>query len=69
MPTQVNYIPSIKRLLEIAESPVLLLSVDDQRHIHRIKNWLREKDEKKKQVSAAKVNFIVNNKRARGITI
>lgn len=63
----VEYIPSIERLVAIAEG--LQLSKEDVRHVHRVKNYLRNRAAEKSVLSPNKVNPISSFSGARGITI
>ncbi len=40
-----KYMPSIQRLVEIVDQEKNQLSIEDQRHLSRLKNWMREGEE------------------------
>ncbi len=52
-----DYIPSIQHLVSLIEQVDKTLSpigMNDRRHLHKVKNWLREKSDR--PTSAAKIN-------------
>ena len=64
---RMDYSASIQRLVEIAEN--IELSESDTRHLHRVKNYLRERQSQKSVVTPSKVNPQNSFRNHRGITI
>lgn len=65
-----EYIPAVSSLISMVERHKSSLTVDELRIVHRVKNWVREKEEDSPGVTPARIERKVRDKQTtRGIAI